>query len=127
LGITRRVQSLLKPEQKVQGVLRRWRGNERELLQRLEAKAAGAPAPQPSQVAEWVQLPSETYPGHYFYRNTRTGGTTWEAPEGVSFCRVVEKAFVRKPFKQLVIRGDCITLVSKRQRTAARTSGSASA
>lgn len=114
-GLTQRVQAILANTEKDPArILLKWAGNEHELLARLEAKSQNRPPPRPSQIAEWVKLPSEKYPGYWFYTNTRTGETRWEAPEGVVFRQVVERVLERKPFQNLIIRGDVVAVFSRK-------------
>ena len=113
-GIRARVEALEKVRN-VDALLKRWSGHERQLLMHLEARARGDQKPSPAKSALWVRLPSEKYPGHFFYTNNHSGESVWEAPAGVSFRSVL--AFVPrvKPFPQMIVRGDAVLLVCKAQ------------
>jgi small nuclear ribonucleoprotein (snRNP)-like protein len=109
-GVIAKVEDLEKRD--VRSLVLRRAGHEVELINQLQARAHGLPMPTPLQSAEWVRLPSQQYEGNYYFRNNLTGESVWESPEGVSFRRVYVSAHREKAFKQLMIRGDSVSVIS---------------
>ena len=114
-GVTNRVRQL-ESNRDVELLLFKWRGNELELIRRLEAKAASQPAPSTVTIAEWVRMASEKYPGSFFYFNNRTKESHWEPPAGVTFRKIKAAVTRKRPFEHLIVRGDTIMLVSSKAK-----------
>jgi small nuclear ribonucleoprotein (snRNP)-like protein len=101
----------------VDSLLARRAGHERVLILQLRAgneNNNNTSSLTPVSTAEWVKLPSEKHPGHFFYLNNETNTSVWEPPAGVEFRQIRSRNKIerKRPFRKMLVRGAIVMTIT---------------